>query len=56
MSVPMPLLVFFFAVTMGVNHQKRKDDCAANRQNDDDGLISPYLADKVGHVWIHVGL
>jgi hypothetical protein len=45
-----PLLVFFFAVAMGINHRKTQNYHAANRQNDYDRLILPYLADKCGYV------
>jgi hypothetical protein len=52
---PMPLLVSFFAVTMGVNHRKDKDNQATNHQDDDDRFILPYIADKFGHIRIHAG-
>jgi hypothetical protein len=52
---PMPLLVSFFAVTMGVNHRKDKDNQATNHEDDDDRFILPYIADKFGHIRIHAG-
>ena len=52
---PMPLLVSFFAVTMGVNHRKDKDNQAANHEDDDDRFILPYIADKFGQIRIHAG-
>ncbi|MDD5139448.1 MAG: hypothetical protein PHY43_04200 [Verrucomicrobiales bacterium] len=53
MSAPMPLLVFFFAVAMGVNHRQGKNNQTANSQDDDNWLILPYLANKFGNVRIH---
>jgi hypothetical protein len=50
---PVPLLVFFFAVAVSINHQKEKDNQAGNNQDDDNRLILPYLANKCGHVRIH---
>jgi len=50
---PMPLLVSFFTVTMGVNHRKDKDNQAANHEDDDDRFILPYITDKFGHIRIH---
>jgi hypothetical protein len=50
---PMPLLVFFFAVAMGVNNRKAQNNQAANRKDDDNGLILPDLADKCGYVRVH---
>jgi hypothetical protein len=47
---PMPFLAFLFAVTMGVNHGKTQNNEAANRQDDDERLILPNLADKCGCV------
>jgi hypothetical protein len=53
MFVPMPLLMNFFAVAMGINHQKKKNNQAGNNQDDDNRLIPPYLANKFGHIRIH---
>jgi hypothetical protein len=53
MIVPMPLLAFFFAVAVGINHHQPENYHTADRQNDDDWLILPYLADKLGYVRIH---
>ena len=50
---PVPLLVFFFAMTMGVNHRQAQNNQAANREDNDDGFILPDFADKCGDVCIH---
>jgi hypothetical protein len=44
---PMPFLLIFFAVAMGVNDGKKKDNHPANQHNDDYGLITPDIADKL---------
>jgi hypothetical protein len=51
--VPVPLLVFFFAVTMGVNHYQAENNHTAHRQNEDDRLILPDVANKFGYARIH---
>ena len=51
---PVPLLVLFFAMTMGVNHHQAENNHAAHRQNEDDRFILPDVANKFGHVGIHV--
>jgi hypothetical protein len=47
---PVPLLVFFFAVAMGINQRKAQNYQAANRQDNDDRFILPYRANKCGYV------
>jgi hypothetical protein len=50
---PMPFLLLFFAMAMGVNHQQAKNNQAAHHQDDDDRLILPDFANKRGHARIH---
>jgi hypothetical protein len=54
MFFPMTLFMNLFPVTVGVNHQKTKNNHAGNNQDDDNRLILPYLVNKFGHVRIHV--
>jgi hypothetical protein len=48
-----PLLVFFFAVSVSVNDQKGKNNQATDGKDDDDWLKMPYVANKFGQVRIH---
>jgi hypothetical protein len=50
----MPLLVFFFTVAVGINHQKTKNNYPGRRQNENDRFVSPYLANECGGVRIHL--
>jgi hypothetical protein len=47
------LLLSFFAVTMGVNYGEDKNYKPAGQQNNEDGLIPPDFADKLGQIGIH---
>ena len=47
MLAPVPMLVDFFPVAMGVNHRQDKENKPADQQHDDDGLIPPEVADKL---------
>jgi hypothetical protein len=51
---PMPFLLDFFAVTMGVNHGKDENNQHGRQQNNDEGFILPDFADKFWQVGIHV--
>ena len=42
-----------FPMTVSVNHQKDKNDKAGNHENDNDGLVTPRIAHKIGKVRIH---
>jgi hypothetical protein len=44
---PMPLLVDFFAVAMGVNHRQDEDNNPARQQHNHYGLMPPDLADEL---------
>jgi hypothetical protein len=48
----MPVLPFF-PVTISVNHQKGKNHKAGNDENDNNGLMTPQIADKIGNIRIH---
>ena len=50
---PMPVLPLF-PVTIRVNHQQDKNQKAGHHENDDDGLVTPRFAHKIGKIRIHV--
>lgn len=50
---PIPFLLNFFAVAMGVHHGQHKEDKPADQHNDDDGLILPDFTDKLRQIGIH---
>ena len=43
----------FLPVTISVNHQKDKNHKAGDHENDNDGLVPPYFANKIGIIRIH---
>lgn len=49
----MPLLLIFFAVTMGVNDGKDKNNQPANQQNNEKRVILADVADKLRQIRIH---
>jgi len=48
-----PLLMSFFAVTMGVYHAKDKNDQPAHRQYDEHGFVAPDRFDEFGQIRFH---
>jgi hypothetical protein len=53
--VPFKAMTFlpFLPVTIGVNNQKDKNDKAGDNENDNDGLVPPRIAYKIGIIRIH---
>jgi hypothetical protein len=49
--IPPPMIIF--AVTMGVNYDKRKKGGDAGKENDNNGIMSPYPSQKSHCVLIH---
>jgi hypothetical protein len=50
-DIPPPMIIF--AVTMGVNYDKRKKGGDASKQNDNHGIMCPYPSQKSHCVLIH---